>query len=42
MFPDERGMWAVIIAFGLLCAVLGWAVIEALLWVLSHLRIAWA
>ncbi|MFP5422666.1 MAG: hypothetical protein ACLGID_14515 [Gammaproteobacteria bacterium] len=36
--PDMTGAF---IFLGFLCAFAGWAVIESVLWVLSHISIGW-
>jgi hypothetical protein len=30
------------VVFGIICAIVGWAAIEAVLWVLSHLSFNWS
>ncbi|MFV3316547.1 hypothetical protein [Pseudomonas sp. NY15374] len=38
-FPDMTGAF---IMFGLMCAIAGWALIEGLIWVFSHIRVVLA
>lgn len=33
---------AVFILLGIVCAVVGWGVIESVLWLLSHVSVSWA
>ena len=36
--PDMQGAFVML---GVICAISGWAVIEGLLWVFSHINIGW-
>lgn len=37
----DRDLNAAFIFLGLVCAVVGWGVIESVLWLLSHISFSW-
>lgn len=34
-------IWPVVLVFGLVCAVGGWALIEGICWLIKHVSITW-
>lgn len=41
MYFNDRDWGAALIAFGIMCAVIGWGVIEFVLWIISHISFSW-